>query len=280
MENKSPKTILLQGEPGSGKSKMAGETAVNKPVHFLDIDRKIQSAGWAQPLLASGDLSYWELKEPIDDTNLLARINALATKGGLTSKGPTTAKGWELLAEYIYTLPKNEDSKKAGTWVVDSCTFMSEYLKTHIMKLSQRSKFTFDQWTALRVGWMDTVSVLRDIAKENGKDLILTVHERVKEEPGDRVTGVRMEAVKSGEEVSIQKTYVGTQDVAVWASIEGSYGDLIGASMDEYYHLYVKIVDEKPVWKCRVHPDGRRNLRTSFNVKESVFDPDFRKIWK
>lgn len=272
------RTILLQGEPGCGKSMMAGLTAVKRPVHFIDIDRKIMAAAWAEPLIIKGEVTVQEIAEPIDDTNIAARLTALAKD--LTKKGPSVRpSGFVKIAEAIYSLPKMAAS--AGTWVIDSCTLMNEHMKAMIAYDANRSKFTFDLWTALKIGWMDTVEVARDIAKEHDKDLIFTVHERIKEEPGDRTTGIRMEAVKSGEDVALQKTYLGTQDVKVWASIDGAYGDLIGAQMDEYYWLYVEIDGNKtPHWRCRVLPDGRRSLRTSFDVKgQVVWEPDFRKIW-
>jgi len=278
VDNPSPKTVLLQGEPGSGKSAMMSLTAVHKPVHVVDIDRKIQSAGWAQEALASGELTYDELKEPIDDSNIRARIASLVKK----EKPNVAPKGWTMFAEIFYALPTNPKAKAAGTWGVDCLTLLNEHLKTHIMYLADRSKYTWDQWNALKIGWMDTFSVMRDLAKENGKDLILTVHERNASEPGDRTTGVRTETIASPTEgISQVRTYTGIQDVKVWASIDGAFGNLIGAQTDEYYLLYVEAEKDKPpVWRCRVHPDGRRNLRTSFKLDRDVYECDFRKIWR
>ena len=272
------RTICLQGEPGSGKSMMACLTAVRQPVHVIDVDRKIESAAWAAPAIADGKLSFWELREPIDDSNIQARIRSLVKK----EKPSVEPKGWERFTELFYALPKEEPARSAGTWVVDSLTLLNEHFKTRIMWLADRSKFTWDQWNALKLGWMDTFSVMRDLAKEHGKDLIVTVHERNACEPGDRTTGVRTETVTSPTEgVSTVKVYQGTQDVKVWASIDGAFGDLIGAQTDEYYWLYVDASDKDTLrWKCRVHPDGRRNLRTSFRLDKSEFEPDFGKIWK
>lgn len=273
------RTTCLQGEPGSGKSRMACLTA-KKPVHVIDVDRKVQSAGWAVAALASQELTFWEVSEAFDDTNIKSRITALAKS--LTANKPTMEpKGWGALAEMIYKLPTDPVSKAAKTWVVDSLTLANEHLKAMIMYHAGRSKYTFDQWSALKIGWMDTFSVMRDLARENDKDLIVTVHERVKEEPGDATKGVRMERVGEGDNATLQKVFVGQQDVKVWASIDGAFGDLIGAQTDEYYYLYVDVANkEKPVWKCRVWPDGRRALRTSFMLDKPEFECDFRKIWK
>jgi len=191
-------------------------------------------------------------------------------------------QGWTRFAEYFYSLPTSEAGKAAGTWGIDSLTLLNEHLKTHIMFLAERSKYTWDQWNALKIGWMDTFSVLRDVAKQHGKDLIVTVHERFVGEPGDRTTGVKTEVVASPTEgISTTRVYQGTQDVKVLASIDGAFGDLIGAQTDEYYHLYVDVDSNKvPTWKCRVLPDGRRNLRTSFTTTQAEWPLDFRQIWK
>jgi hypothetical protein len=275
MTAKRSKTTCLQSDPGMGKSMMAGLTAVNRPVHFVDIDRKILSAAWASEGIAKGDITVWELEEPIDATNFANRITSLIKK----EKPPVQPQGWIKFGEYINA---HEDPawKAANTVVIDSLTLLNEHLKTFIMWGAGKSKFTFDQWSALKIGWMDTMSALRDLHREHNKDLIVTVHERDKGQPGEKSTGIKTESVLSGGEVSYQQVVQGVQDIKVWASIDGAFGDLIGAQMDEYYHLYVEVDDGKPRWRCRVHPDGKRSLRTSFKHSEAVHDPDFRKIWR
>ena len=270
------RTVLLQGEPGSGKSKMAATTP-RGPVHYVDVDRKILSAGWAVPMLATNEISVWELAEAIDDTNIKSRIGGLVKR----EKPAIMPKGWLKFADYIQQeLWASPEGKAAQTIVIDSLTLLNEHLKTHIMYLADKSKFTFDQWAALKVGWMDTLSVLRDLCREHDKDLILTVHERTKEEPGERVRGVQQQMVKIGNDLEIRNVYEGTQDVKVWASIDGAFGDLIGAQCDEYYWLHVVMENGEPKWRCRVKPDGKRSLRTSFNVTGHTFNPDFKEIWK
>lgn len=273
------RTVCLQGEPGAGKSKMM-LTAVRQPVHVIDIDRKMKSAGWAARSIAEGALTVWEVAEPIDESNLITRLTGFARS--MKDAKPTVApKGWTTFADLYQKLSKDPVSLAAGTWGVDSLTLLNEHFKSFIMFHAGRSKFTFDQWNALKSGWMDTFSFMRDLAREADKDLVVTVHERVKEEPGDQTKGVRMEPVKSGDEVAMQRVFVGQQDVKVWASIDGAFGDLIGAQCDEYYHLYVDATNkERPEWKCRVWPDGRRALRTSFMLDKGVWEPDFRKIWR
>lgn len=276
MPTRRSKTVCLQGDAGGGKSKMA-TTAPQQPVHFADIDRKILSAGWAQPLLDSGQVTVWELEEPVDKANFNARVASL-TKN---SKPLVPPQGWTLFGEY-FNAHNDPNWVKAGTVVIDSATVLNEHLKTHIQFLAGIGKFEWDHWNALKKSWMDTLSALRDLHRAHGKDLILTVHERDKSEPGDKVTGVKTEATfKPSTGTTYTEVYQGTKDYKVWASIDGAFGNLIGVQMDEYYHLYVDTSDrENPIWRCRVKPDGMRNLRTSFNVDKAVYEPDFKAIWK
>lgn len=276
--SKRSKTICLQGDPGSGKSQMAATIieVSEGPVHFVDVDRKLLSASWAESLIASGKATVWELEEPIDKTNFGARIGSLV-KG---QKPPVMPQGWTKFGEY-FNAHDDPAWKACGACVVDSATLLNEHLKTHIMYLADRSKFQFDQWGALKSGWMDTISALRDLHRAHNKHLIITVHERDKGTIGDRTTGIKTEMVAAASGVSYQQVPQGTQDVKVWASIDGAFGDLIGAQMDEYYHLYIDAEDvNKPIWRCRVQPDGKRSLRTSFNVNKAVFEPKFKEIWK
>lgn len=275
------RTIVLQGDPGGGKSRMGALTAIRKPVHVIDVDRKIASAGWAADAINKGELTYWELNEALDDSNLISRIKGLGSD--LKKSAPSISpKGWPAFADLCYDLVKKPEGIAAGTWMLDSATLANEHAKMMLMHSAGRSKFTFDQWTSLKMVWMQTLSFLRDIARENDKDLIITVHERTKEEAGDRVTGIKLEPMAQPDGgTALQKTYVGQMDVEVWASIDGAFGQLLGAQCDEYYHLYVDATNkDKPEWRCRVWPDGRRSLRTSFMVDKAVHNPNFAEIWR
>lgn len=248
-------------------------TALHQPVHVVDIDRKIKSAGWAQARIKSGDLTCWELTEPYDEENIKARLDQLVKN----EKPRRQPQGVTRFAEYIYTLPETSEGKVAGTWGIDSATLLNEHVKSHIMYIAGHNKFQFDEWAALKSWWMQTVSFLRDLAKEHGKDLIFTVHEREGEKAGDRTSGVKYETDIKGNRQRIRQ---GTQELKIWASIDGAFGELFGANVDEYYYLHTDQVDGKTKWRCRIHPDGVRSLRTSFMHSEAEHDPDFRKIWR
>lgn len=268
----------LMGPPGSGKTIMIAETAVNRPVHFIDVDRKIMSNARLRPLIDKGDVTVWELRETMDEETLKDRLMQTA-KGKPVIRQP---RGWERFSEYMYKLPTTEEGKRAGTWAIDSWTLLGEHCKSLLMFVAQRNKASWDQWNGYLIMMRDTFSVLRDMSREHGKDIIITVHERSKDVPGERTTGVRETriATTSGNE-GVSKEYLGTKDVKIAASIDGQFGLEIGAHLDEFYALKVEVDErtKKPVWRCRVKPDGVRDLRTSFNVDFDECEPDFGVIW-
>lgn len=271
-----PKSVLLIGPPGTGKTDMMCRTAIHQPVHVLDIDRKIGSSARLEPLIKAGTLTYVEIAESMLEDDLTSRFRAIAK-----SKAPLKEpQGWLRLAEAYYQFPKTEEGKRAGTWGLDSATFAGEHFKSFICYHAQKSKFTFDQWSAYLSGWRDTISFMRDLARENGKDLMITVHERFKETPGDRVTGVTQHRVVTATGETMSREFRGQMDPKVVASIDGQFGLEVGASFDEVYALSVEMDNDKPKWVCRVRPDGLRNLRTSFQVTQDEYEPDFRQIWK
>lgn len=273
---KRPKKTLLIGSPGSGKTKMAVETAVRRPVHVLDIDNKIGSSDIFRPLIIKGELTYVEVNETFNEESLLARVKAL-TKGEKLEKQPL---GWQTIAEKFERFPKTEEGKRAGTWVWDSATLASEHLKSLIAFYAQRNKFFFDQWSAFLSGWRDTLKYICDLSLAYDKDLIMTVHERTKEVLGERITGIKLERVANPDgSVGTQRLPQGTLDAKILPTIDGSFGEHMAAYFDDVYGLSVEIRNDKPVWVCRVTPDGKRDLRCSFPVDKDEYPPDFRIIW-
>lgn len=273
----SPKLALLMGPPGVGKTEMIVRTAPHRPVHVIDVDRKIRASARLAPFLRQ-DVTITEIRETFTEGMLRQRVRQLASKEATVLQ----PKGWEAIAEAIYDLEKSEHAKRAGTWALDSITLAGEHLKAFIAHIAKRNKFFWDQWSAYLTGWRDTMSVIRDMCHEHGKDFMATVHERFREVPGDRTTGVQLirEASPTGE-TTLTRDYKGTMDIDIWASVDGQFGEQVGAFFDEVYALRVEAnPGGTPKWICRVHPDGRRKLRTTFNVAQSEFAPDFRLIWK
>jgi len=114
--------------------------------------------------LAQRNITFWELSEPLDEENLQARVRQLVSRDN--QKASRQPLGWDRFCEYVYKMPKNDDAMRAGTWLFDSFTHLGEHFKSHIMWLVGKSKYSWDQWNAYKIGWMDTVSFLRDLARD------------------------------------------------------------------------------------------------------------------
>lgn len=265
---------MLIGPPGSGKSTMACLTAVHKPVHALDIDRKLRAMANLAPLFEKGLLTSWEMSETIGEGNLAERVKLVA-KNTKPSREP---QGWNKFAQKVETLGKDEDSKRAGTWYIGSLTILSHHLVQAILFNDEKANVVFSprEWQYFLYCWQETITALIDTAKANGKDLIVDVHER----PGE-VPNPGAKVMYTGSGTSRVREIIGTLDLKVWASIGGQFGGLIGSYFEEVYGLHVDVDSQgKPIWRCRIDPDGKRDLRCSFIHSESEVESDFRKIWK
>ena len=270
----------LMGPYGSGKTTMAVKTALKKPVHVCDIDRKISDTAEFEPLINRKELTFWELDDTLSEDRLGGRMTSLLE----SKKSDRPPKGWTKFAAYCDRLDNDLVAKTAGTLVFDSYTVLALHMRTHMQYLSGKTKLIWDSWVSWGQMWKETTSILIDYAKQNDKDLIVTLHERDKELSGDNTKGVIIKRDMSGNPV---KDYIGQMDIHVVGSIDGQFGIDFGAMFTDVYSLRVDVNDRTtvPTWMCRVHPDGRRNLRCSAkqqfkdNVLVSEFPPNFHTIF-
>jgi len=268
-------SILLMGPPGSGKTTMAIKTAPKRPVLAIDVDRKIRSLAWTRDMIAAGDLIVWEVAEPlIPEESLLTRANRLAKN----LKPDRQPQGWIKFAELVQKLDTDPDARKCGTWLApDSITQLAGHLKQLIMFCDDQGKSTFSDrnYGSFLQMWNETVTIMRDSAIKSNVDLIMTVHERTLEIPTENTKSTR-----TREGGVSRREYIGILDLKIGASLEGQFGGILPSYFEEVYGLRVDIDGQRnPKWVCRVQPDGKRDLRTSYPVKQAEFEPDFRKIW-
>lgn len=268
------RTTLLIGPPGSGKTTMLATTVVNPPCHVIDIDGKIGSMANLHKALDTKALTYWELGETLVEDSLGRRAQQLAAH----ENPERPPKGWLKFADLVEKLEHDEDSKRAGTWAIDSLTMLGWHLKRKILYDDKKGTAALSpkNWGAYLNMWVETMSILKDLCRVNGKDLICTVHERMSEIPGPNTKIIK---VREGDQTHSE--YVGMLDYKIAASIEGQFGLQMGAFFEEVYGLSV-VVDDKGGdvrWVCRVLPDGRRDLRNSFSLTKPEYPPDFRVIW-
>jgi hypothetical protein len=248
---------------------MIAKTAVKRPVHFLDIDRKLSTMANIQGELASGDVTFWEVTDPLVEERLSTRLTLLASN----KKPARPPKGWDTFANYVDKLTSDALALKAGTWAIDSATHLAMHLDRVITYHDPQGTSTFSprNWGSFLKMWQETITILRDVARSLDKDLMLTVHEKPYEVPGPNT-----KVIYDGDK---NRNFVGTLDLRVAASISGQFGAEIGSYFEEVYGLGVKIVNGKPEWVCRVKPDGKRDLRTSHAVTQDEYPPDFGIIW-
>lgn len=265
--------VALIGPPGAGKTVMVCKTAVRRPVHVVDIDRKIKAMAILRDLVTQGQITYKEIGETVQEDSIARRLDALVKN----EKPTRPPRGWTNLANYVGSFENEPIVKSAGTILIDSYTQMALHLRAHIQYLAGRSKFEWNEWSVWKSIWGEATTTLVDYALAYDKDLIITVHERVSEVPGE---GAQKVLVKQNPKGGTTREYVGAMNVRIAASIEGAFGLEFGTYFTDVYRLFVKIEGGQPQWRCRVLPDGQRDLRCSFDVgHQAEWEPDFAKIW-
>ena len=270
-------TVALIGPPGVGKSTMVVKTAVKRPIHILDVDRKVGSMATFQPYIKSGELTYKEIGETIAEDSLALRLNELVED----KKSNRPPRGWTAIANYVGQLEKDPQAQAAGTILWDSYTLTAQHMRAHIQWLKGKSKFVWDDWTTWYAMWTEVTTIMCDYALATGKDFMITIHERVNEKPGDRTKGVQVNEHVSPQGVPMRsKTYLGTMDILIAGSVAGQFGLEFAAHFTDVYRLAIDMVGDSPKWVCRVLPDGLRDLRCSHEVYgQAEWEPDFGKIW-
>jgi len=270
------KSTILMGPPGSGKTTMYVKTAINRPVLAIDADRKLRSMTCAIEAEKAGELFIWELDEPLIEEKLAVRLRQVVVDNAKPMKEP---KGWYKFADYCARLETDPIAQKCGTWAFDSATVIGAHCQRLITFLDKKGKSTMSprNWGEYLMMWQETITEIIDVAKKLDKDVIFTVHQRVGEVPGENNTVIK----RKGEGGVVERDYIGTMMVKVVPSIMGQFGLEMGAYVEEFYRLDVRVdKDGTPKWFCRVVPDGRSDLRTSVPVTQPEFVPDFHAIWK
>ncbi len=265
-------TVLLMGPPGSGKTTMGALTTPAKRVHIFDLDRKIDVMYGLKIAIAKGEVTYDELKVPLVEESLTKRVELLS-KRMPDAKAPM---GWIEFDRMLVGIKKNESAMRAGTWMFDSWTIASAHLARIISFHSGKIAFTISEWGAFLKMNQEAVTIIIDEAKSMGKDVIFTVHEREIEVPGPDTKVI----YSPGKEGSLPtKEYIGSLTLATGTSVDGQFGRQLPSHFGEVYGLRVDIRGGQPTWICRVRPDGKRPLRTSYPVAKDEYPCDLADIW-
>lgn len=275
------RTGVLMGQPGCGKTTMAALTCVQKPCHIWDFDRKASTMSNLQHAIKNGSVTISEIAEPLLEGSLLDRANALATN----RKSAKAPQGWTTFAKMADNALNDPVIKAAGTWLIDSYTRMGSHLDRHLAYVSDNARGNMrpQDWKAYLMMMQEATTVLIDLARAAGKDIIFTIHERQSEMPGPNTKVIK----SKGESGIVEREYLGALDLKIQGSVQGQFGTEFGSYFEEVYALRVDIDSKmQPHWVCRVQPDGKRDLRTTFTHRDNIgnviteFPCDFTKIWK
>lgn len=264
-------TVLLMGQAGSGKTLMGALTTPAKPVHIFDLDRKVDMMQGLKVALAKGDVTYAELKTPLIEEGLAKRVELLS-KRTADAKAPM---GWIEFDRMLTNARKDEAAQRAATWMFDSWTIASAHLERIISFHSGKIAFTFTEWGAFLKMNQEAITAIIDECKTLGKDVIFTVHEREVEVPGADTKVI----YSPGKDGNKTREYIGSLSLATACSVAGQFGTQIASHFSEVYGLRVEARNGKPEWICRVRPDGKRPLRTSYPVEKDEYPCDLEEIW-
>jgi hypothetical protein len=250
------------------------KTAIRRPLLGLDIDRKLKSMEIATPMIDKGDLFVWELTEPLTEEKLAQRLKRVANN----EKPMKPPKGWPMFCNMAEKLETAEEAKKAQTIFIDSGTLLGAHLLRSILWEDPKGTATMSprEWAYYLMMWQEVMTEFLDFCRSNDKDFMITVHQKIGEIPTKDNKVIKTK----GEGGVINREYIGAMSLKIVPSIQGQFANEIGMMVEEMYGLDVVMDGDKPRWVCRVLPDGRRDLRTSYNVKEAEFAPDFAKIWR
>src|SRR3990167_429832 len=137
--------VALMSPPGGGKTTMAVKTALKKPVHVIDIDRKLKHQFADE--IKNGIVTYWELNDTFQEDKMAGRL--LTMLGEKDKQQPNKPpRGWTAFCNYGDSLERDPVAKNAGTIVIDSYTVLALHMRAHMQFLSGKTKLAWDSWSA------------------------------------------------------------------------------------------------------------------------------------
>jgi hypothetical protein len=209
--------ILLQGPPGSGKTTLALQFP--RP-GIIDCDNNL-----------GGATRWLRVNNPNQIPNIKYEIVNIDEKNQLVDPRDRYARFTTLINKMV-------SDPEVETIIIDSATYVSDYIQGNIQKQNSRKENEFQQsdWNAYLWGWKNLCTKLRSVP---GKLFILTAHERPEK---DEIEGV----------------------IKYFIALPGQIQSVIGGLFSDVWHMEVVEGATKHDYVIRTMPNSRYILKNSF----------------
>lgn len=250
-------TALITGSPGTGKTTMA--LTAPRPIHFLDVDRKMH-------LLATGvDLEQVTWSQY---SSTLTGKRKIAIRVG-NEKNPTSPPGSDfdpkVFQEIVDEINTFVEMKEKGepfpfqTLVLDTISRAGEHLEALVKKLKGHTETTQGDWRDYLNIWIEVLSGLISLSSTGPSDdprcscnIIVTTHDVIFQD-------------------ELSKT------VKILPALPGQIASRLGGFFQESYYLIPTIKDNRMSVDVLTHADSKYSLTSQLSDLVRI-PADFRLI--
>ena len=167
-------SLIFWGPPGGGKTTLASTfTKLGYRVHYIDLDKKVNTMMNLQPLIKAKKVTFQEIESPIQEESLSA-----VARGQLKFYPKKMPSGYMEVCNII-----DAYDDKPPTWakrtvlVLDSSTRLNEHLVA-LMKHYQKGKLEFSGWGAVLANYEALFSTFFALQPDTFAHCVMCCHAR------------------------------------------------------------------------------------------------------